>query len=140
MLKHKVFNIPVGSSYARVFGVAIERPHKIIVFDDEDPIYPIVLAVLDELNKADKKYTHDPMTHMKVGLKTIECEFVELEREVDRFQYATGHWDWMKKEAIQVAAMAFKFLRDIIGKKGGLNDKNKGAEGAEENNTLSGSE
>lgn len=73
----------------------------------------LLKEILYELRKADEKYKHDPMTHMKVGFKTIECELKELEREVERYQYELGHPEWLKKEAIQVAAMAVKFLRDI---------------------------
>lgn len=73
----------------------------------------VINDVLEELRRADAKYAHDPMVHMKVGLKTIHAEFVELEREVERFDYGTGKPDQLRKEAIQVAAMAIKFLRDI---------------------------
>jgi hypothetical protein len=64
-----------------------------------------------ELRRADKKYVDDPMTTAELGLATIKCELAELEREVLRPQ---RHDEWLRKEAIQVAAMAVKFLRDIV--------------------------
>jgi hypothetical protein len=70
----------------------------------------IVFDVFDELARADKKYQHDPMASAEVGIATIKCELAELEREVIRPQ---RHEDWMRKEAIQCAAMCIKFLRDV---------------------------
>lgn len=64
-----------------------------------------------ELNRADEKYEHDPMSTAELGLATIKCELAELEREVLRPVY---HEEWMRKEAIQCAAMCVKFLRDVI--------------------------
>lgn len=60
----------------------------------------------DELIKnADAKYP--PMAYPLEGLHTIKCELAELEREVARCDA-----DAMTREAVQVAAMALKFLRD----------------------------
>jgi hypothetical protein len=73
----------------------------------------ILSEVLAELERADAKYAHDPMSSAELGLATIRCEFVELEREVVR---GVRHEDWMRKEAVQVAAMAIKFLRDVCGR------------------------
>lgn len=72
----------------------------------------ILTDVFKELAKADEKYRHDPMVSAEIGLATIKCEIAELEREVIRPQ---RHEDWMRKEAVQVAAMAIKFLRDVCG-------------------------
>lgn len=67
----------------------------------------IVDAVFDELEEADCKYP--PMAEMMEGLHTLKCEIAELEREVMR---ANFNKHAMIKEAIQVSAMAIKFLRD----------------------------
>ena len=67
--------------------------------------------ILAELKRADAKYQHDPMTTAELGLATIKCELAELEREILR---PVRHDEWMRKEAIQVAAMACKFLRDVM--------------------------
>ena len=67
--------------------------------------------IVSELRRADKKYEHDPMSTAELGLATIKCELAELEREVLRPVY---HEEWMRKECVQVAAMACKFLRDVI--------------------------
>jgi hypothetical protein len=66
--------------------------------------------MLDELSRADTKYAHDPMVEPLVGLKTIQCELTELEREVSRDK-PKNHL--MRKEALQVMTMAYKFIRDI---------------------------
>jgi hypothetical protein len=71
----------------------------------------IFVEIVAELSRADAKYQHDPMTTAELGLATIKCELAELEREVLRTQ---RHEEWLRKEAIQVAAMAVKFLRDIV--------------------------
>lgn len=70
----------------------------------------ILIDIFSELARADEKYQHDPMTSAEIGLATIKCELAELEREVIR---PIRHDDWMRKEAVQVAAMALKFLRDV---------------------------
>ena len=67
----------------------------------------------DELAYADAKYKDDPMVEAITGLNTIKCEVMELEREVCREFKTKDHKNRMQKEAIQVAAMAVKFLRDI---------------------------
>lgn len=64
-----------------------------------------------ELDRADRK--HPPMAEMVEGLYTLKCEVMELEREVIRRNFDPSA---MKKEAIQVAAMAIKFLRDCVDK------------------------
>lgn len=79
-----------------------------------DETHQIFRDVAEELQRADAKYQHDPMVHMKVGLKTIHAEFVELEREVERFDYGTGKPEQLRREAVQTAAMSIKFLRDIV--------------------------
>lgn len=113
-MSFRAFKIPAGSSYLNVFQLNSKKEHVMIAVPEDNPIGQILLDIFNELKKADAKYLHDPMTHMKVGLKTIECEYKELEREVERATYEKPHWDWMRKEAVQVAAMAIKFMRDII--------------------------
>jgi hypothetical protein len=73
-------------------------------------MHKIIADVLTELDRADAKYINDPMVNAKVGLLTLKCEVMELEREVERPQQ---HPDKMRMEAIQVCAMSLKFLRDI---------------------------
>ena len=70
----------------------------------------MIQTILNELQSADRK--HPPMVEMVEGLHTLKCEIAELEREIMRqnFNHVT-----MTKEAIQVAAMALKFLRDCCG-------------------------
>lgn len=68
---------------------------------------PIFNEILLELSKADNKYP--PMAEAVEGLHTIKCELAELEREIMRKGF---NQSLMTKEAIQVAAMAVKFLRD----------------------------
>ena len=70
----------------------------------------IFSAIEKELAHADKKYAHDPMTTPELGLATIKCELAELEREIMRPIYNASE---MRKECIQTASMAVKFLRDI---------------------------
>lgn len=64
-------------------------------------------AIFDELKRADAKYPR--MAEPVEGLCTMKCEVAELEREVMR---ANKNPEAMREEAIQVAAMALKFLRD----------------------------
>jgi hypothetical protein len=84
-------------------GLSLNLPRKIFL---------ILGDVAAELEHADKKYPHDRMVERKVGLLTIKCELTELEREVERSNELLRPKD-MRKEAVQVAAMAVKFLRDI---------------------------
>lgn len=63
-----------------------------------------------ELIHADQKYAHDPMATAELGLATIKCELAELEREVLR---PHRNESWMRKEAVQTAAMCIKMLRDV---------------------------
>lgn len=67
--------------------------------------------IVAELKRADTKYAHDPMTTPELGLATIKCELAELEREVLR---PTRNNKWLRKEAVQCAAMCVKMLRDVI--------------------------
>ena len=67
--------------------------------------------IVAELKRADAKYAHDPMTTAELGLATIKCELMELEREALRTVY--DH-QAMRREAIQVASMAIKLIRDVI--------------------------
>jgi hypothetical protein len=72
--------------------------------------FPIFNAIQAELKKADTKY--GLMPERIEGIHTLKCEVAELDREVHRVNFNS---DEMKKEAVQVAAMAVKFLRDICG-------------------------
>jgi hypothetical protein len=67
----------------------------------------IFTAIATELDRADGKYP--PMNGPVEGLHTLKCEVAELEREVMR-----EHKDHaaLMQEAVQVGAMAVKFLRD----------------------------
>jgi hypothetical protein len=67
----------------------------------------LINDIFDELEAADKKYP--PMAEKVEGLHTLKCEVAELEREIMRVNHDPAA---MRKEAIQVAAMALKFLRD----------------------------
>lgn len=65
--------------------------------------------IMDELKHSDLK--HGPMQGRVEGLHTLKCEVAELEREVMReFKDPEA----MRKEAIQVGAMVFKFMRDVL--------------------------
>lgn len=74
--------------------------------------FNIMIDVLLELRKADAKYPDDPMSieELQKSFLTIKSELVELEREVNRVLKDKAK---MRKEAVQVAAMAIKFLRDV---------------------------
>jgi len=76
----------------------------------------IIAAVLKELDRADEK--HGPMLEPIEGLKTLQCEVCELDREVMRKNFDL---DAMRTEAIHCAAMGLKFLRDCcpIGEENG---------------------
>lgn len=76
----------------------------------------ILIDIIMELQSADVKHVKDPMTNMRVGFKTLECEVKELEREVERSTYETPRLDLMRHEGVQCGAMAVKFLRDICDK------------------------
>lgn len=75
-----------------------------------DNSVPTIQQVLNELDAADLKYP--PMAEAVEGLHTIKCELAELEREIMRQGFDQKA---MIKEAIQVAAMSLKFLRDCCG-------------------------
>lgn len=67
----------------------------------------LLKEVLSELSRADAK--HGRMAEMVEGRDTLKCEVMELEREINRKNHDPAA---MRKEAVQVAAMAIKFLRD----------------------------
>jgi len=67
----------------------------------------IAFEAIEELDRADKK--HGAMAEMVEGLYTLRCEVMELAREVHR---KNNNTDAMRREAIQCAAMAIKFVRD----------------------------
>jgi len=70
----------------------------------------ICKEILDELARADAK--HPPMSEPREGFLTLKCEVTELEREVFRVNVSPKD---MRREAVQVGAMAIKFLRDCCG-------------------------
>ena len=73
----------------------------------------ILKLMFDELEHADSKYEHDKMSpyELKASYQTLRCELQELKREISRKKKRP---DLMKKEAIQVLTMSFKFMRDVI--------------------------
>jgi hypothetical protein len=83
-----------------------------VIYTDNQ-LVDIFYEIRNELIHADKKYAHDPMATAKLGLATIKCELAELEREVLR---PKRNEEWMRKEAIQCAAMCVKLLRDVCNK------------------------
>lgn len=74
---------------------------------DAGKVMNIAAEAINELCRADAK--HGPMAEKVEGLYTLKCEVMELTREVHRGKHDPAA---MRKEAIQVAAMAIKFLRD----------------------------
>lgn len=78
-------------------------------------IYEVVNDVLEEIERANRKYP--PMRSAHEGISVIREEVLELEKEVF-IKQADRDPDRMKQEAIQVAAMAMKFLMDICDGKG----------------------
>jgi len=73
----------------------------------------IINLMMRELELADKKYADDRMSpeEMKASLDTVKCELAELEREVNRTVIRDKA---LQKESIQVLAMAYKFVRDVV--------------------------
>lgn len=74
-------------------------------------VVKILKDILEELKRADDKHSDDPMSpeELKASWGTIRCELYELKREVDRVNKRPAD---MRKEAVQLGAMAVKFLRD----------------------------
>ena len=73
----------------------------------------IIEKMFLELERADKKHADDPMSRwdMDASFNTLKCEVFELERELSRKRPDIQK---IEKEAIQVMAMAHKFLRDVV--------------------------
>ena len=67
----------------------------------------VIIEVFNELDRSD--HIHGKMPEMVEGLHTLKCEVAELEREIMRKNHDPAA---MKVEAVQVAAMGLKFLRD----------------------------
>ena len=76
-------------------------------YKDLSVLEDILSDVLQELARADAK--HPPMAEPVEGLYTLRCEVMELAREIHR---ANKNPVDTRRESIQVAAMALKFLRD----------------------------
>lgn len=73
----------------------------------------IIYLMNAELELADRKYADDRMSpeEIKSSLDTVKCELAELEREVNRTVIRDKA---LLKESIQVLAMAYKFVRDVV--------------------------
>lgn len=67
----------------------------------------LIVEILNELDKADVK--HGRMDDPEEGLQTVKCEFEELKREMRRLG---KDYQAYRKEAVQLAAMGLKFVRD----------------------------
>jgi len=67
--------------------------------------------VADELERATK--LHKPLNSAHEGLAVIEEEFIELRREVFKRQEKHDK-KAMREECIQIAAMALRFVRDLL--------------------------
>lgn len=80
-----------------------------------DTEHAIVSYVLGELHKAQDKFPAFHSGHE--GYSVILEEVDELWTEVKSNQSTPGRTERMKKEAIQVAAMAIRFLLDLPGMK-----------------------
>lgn len=72
----------------------------------------IITEVIAELQRADAK--HPPMDGIDEGYGTLRVEVAELKRELGR-RNKNDQETW--KEAVQVAAMGLKLLRDCFTKK-----------------------
>jgi len=72
----------------------------------------ILRLIFAELEHADTKYHGDRMSpdELRCSFLTLQCEVKELEREIERKKKRPLA---MQKEAIQTAAMAYKFCRDV---------------------------
>ena len=67
----------------------------------------LLTEILDELQKGDNKYS--PHAGPKRGFGVLRAELQELKTELDAEDYRP---EAVHQEAVQVAAMAIKFLRD----------------------------
>ena len=77
--------------------------------DNEQDFSLTVNVVLTELKRATKKFGAFNSPHE--GISIIREEYMELEHEV----YWGENSDFMAAEAIQLAAMALRFLHDCCG-------------------------
>lgn len=79
---------------------------------EEAELLSIMQDVITEVHHGDTKYPHDPMEKddIPAAFGTVECEVGELRKEVNRKKQRP---EALHKEAIQVAAMGIKFIRDI---------------------------
>jgi len=90
--------------------VIFDNNSKTVLVEMDPRTYKILFSLFNELERADRKYKDDPMMEPKVAVKTIECERSELDRECQR---SAPRPDAMRKEAVQVMTMGYKFVRDI---------------------------
>lgn len=73
----------------------------------------IAASVMEELGKAREKFP--PFYSAHEGWAIIKEELDELWEVVREKQSTPGRGDRMRKEAIQIAAMAMRFLLDMEG-------------------------
>jgi hypothetical protein len=69
-----------------------------------------VQAIEQEYNRASSNYP--PFASAHEGLAVLEEEFEELKREVFKSPKSRDY-GLMKKEAVQIAAMAIRFITDV---------------------------
>ena len=88
------------------------KPEITAYYPSQEKYKQILELLFVELEKADDKYPHDKMSikEMKTSFLTLNCEVLELNREIERLNRRPR---MLHKEAIQVLAMAFKFVRDV---------------------------
>jgi len=70
----------------------------------------IITDVEAELARATAR--HGPMQSAHEGIAVIEEEFLELRAEVFKGGSEARSWPAMREEAIQLAAMAIRFVHD----------------------------
>jgi len=75
----------------------------------------VLEAVIDEYSKAVSHYP--PFASAHEGLAVLQEEFEELKAEVFKNNH-NRDYEAMRKEAIQVAAMALRFILDVKPKVG----------------------
>lgn len=85
---------------------------------ETNPLHPRLVALgaeaATELGRAMIK--HAPMHSSHEGWAVIFEELDELWDEVRDWQPATNDYSRMRKEAIQIAAMALRFVHDVCDK------------------------
>lgn len=85
------------------------KKHKNKKLKPEPYIQPATASVLDELKKARAK--HKAMTSPHEGISVIHEEFEEL---WDHVKADTGKTPEARHEAVQLAAMAIRYIEDVV--------------------------